>query len=96
MSLQTVRVPGSTTWGARTELTSSVASAAQPAAAVNISMAPTARAVRRAGEWLIMSVRIHGEGLGEAQQGVLGDPHQRLLDGLTVAGVDADDRDLRW
>src|SRR5512139_1348479 len=94
MSLQTVSAPSWMTWGARMELTPPSTSAAQPAARVSISTAPKARVPRRAGVWLVMSVRIHGEGLGEAEQGVLGDPDQRLLGGLTVAGVDPDDRDL--
>src|SRR6186713_1053057 len=96
MSVHTVSVPSVTRIGAVETVPVSAFAAQPPARAESRRRAPAERRTWR--RWLLvevgMSVRIHGEGLGEALQGVLGDPNQRVLGGLPVACVDADDRDV--
>src|SRR6187455_2677613 len=94
MSVHTVSDPFFTTVGSKEEAVPPSAFAAQPPA--RVARVSTAAAVRKAccrrgrGEF-DMSVRIRCEGLSEPLQGEFGDPHQRLLARLAVAGVDADD-----
>src|SRR4051812_9245841 len=96
MSVHTVSVPSLTRIGAVETLPVSAFAAQPPARAESRRRVPAERRTWR--RWVLvevcMSVRIHGEGLGEALQGVLGDADQSMLGRLPVACVDADDRHM--